>query len=85
MPAFSNPRREKAAQLRADGAGIGEAYREAGYKGKPSVATNFFKLPEMQARVAEIQANRWAGEHKARDIATKKAGLEESWIIERTK
>jgi hypothetical protein len=85
MPALLDPRWEKAAQARANGMEIGASYREAGFSGKPSSATVFFKRPQIIARVAEIQAERFANERKATEIATKKAGLDESWIIERVK
>ena len=85
MPALTDPRWEKACQLRSEGSGIAESYRQAGFTGKHAAASVFFAKPQIIARVAEIQKHRYASEHKAREIATKKAGLEESWIIERTK
>lgn len=85
MPKLNDPRREIAAQARAKGKTIVEAYAEGGYTGKGSAAVKFFQRPEIAKRVDEIIEHRYNGEHKAREIATKKAGLDESWIIERTK
>lgn len=62
-----------------------DAYAEGGYGGKGPAAVKFFQRPEIAERVDEIIEHRYGAEHKAREIATKKAGLEESWIIERTK
>lgn len=85
MPALTDPRWEKACQHRADGMGIRASYEAAGFNGKPSVATTFFKRDEIRARIAEIQDEHFRGQRKTTEIAVKKAGLDESWIIERTK
>src|SRR5260370_939898 len=85
MAALIDPRWEKACQLRADGKNIGKAYALAGFSYSGAAATKFFQRPPIQARVSEIQDLKFAETIKARDQATKKAGLEESWIIERTK
>lgn len=85
MPALTDPRWEKACQSRAAGKAVGASYAEAGFAGHPAAATQFFKRPHIIARIAEIQRHKYEKDHKVREIATKKAGLEESWIIERTK
>jgi hypothetical protein len=85
MPCLPNPRWEAAAQFRASGRDIIDAYRQAGFAGKYPTATRFFQTPDIATRVAEIQSERYESERKARDIATKKAGLDEAWIIERLK
>lgn len=85
MPALTNPRWENACQARAAGSDIAASYKQAGFAGKPAAATRFFKRPDVRSRVDEIVQHRYNSEHKAREIATKKAGLDESWIIERTK
>lgn len=83
MPALIEPRWENAAQFRASGKGIGESYREAGFKGKPAVATDFFKRPDIQARVAEIQRDRFANERRATEIAVKKVAVDKEWVLQR--
>lgn len=83
MPKLTDPRRETACQSRASGKTIVEAYAIAGYTGKGSAAVKFFQRAEIAKRVDEIIEHRYESERKSRDIATKKAGLEEAWIIER--
>lgn len=85
MPKLTDPRRETACQARASGKTMQESYGEAGFTGKGSAPVKFFQRAEIVRRVDEIVQHRYAAEHKARDTAIKKAGLEESWIIERTK
>lgn len=85
MPQLTDPRWEKACQLRAVGGEIRTSYEGAGFTGKPSVATRFFKRDDIRARVAEIQDDHFQGQRRVADVAVKKAGLEESWIIERAK
>jgi hypothetical protein len=86
MPALTDPRWEKACQLRADGGDVKASYEQAGFaSGAPANATRFFKRDDIRARVMEIQDNHFQKERKVVEIATKKAGLEESWIIERAK
>lgn len=85
MPALNDPRWEAACQERAQGGDVKASYRAAGFSGNPAAASKFFGKPHIKKRVDEIVEQRYSAEHKARDIATKKAGLEESWIIERTK
>lgn len=85
MPKLSDPKWELACQSRAKGTDIGAAYLAGGFKGKPASATRFFQRPDIIQRVDEIIEQSYGADHKAREIATKKAGLEESWIIERTK
>lgn len=85
MPALKDPRWEMACQERAKGGNVAASYKAAGFTGNPAAATTFFKRPQVQKRIDEIVEQSYGAEHKAREIATKKAGLEESWIIERTK
>jgi hypothetical protein len=85
MPALRDPRWEKACQLRANGADFRVAYEGAGFGGKAPNATRFFKRDDVRARVMEIQDEGFQKERKVAEIATKKAGLDESWIIERAK
>jgi len=85
MPQLTDPRWEKACQLRADGGTLKAAYEGSGFLFKPANATRFFKRDDIRARVAEIQDDAFKGQRKATEIAVKKAGLEESWIIERAK
>jgi hypothetical protein len=85
MPALTDPRWESACQERAAGGNVAASYAAAGFSPNPSAATQFFKRPTVITRVAEIIADKHANQRKATEIAVKKAGLEESWIIERLK
>lgn len=85
MPQLTDPRWEKACQLRADGGDIRASYEGAGYTGKPSVATKFFQRDDIRRRIAEIQDDHFQGQRKATEMAVKKASLDEAWIIERAK
>jgi hypothetical protein len=85
MPALTNPRWEKACQLRSSGKGVGEAYELAGFKPSSVASCNFFKRPNISARIVELQEKMFGDDIKTRTIAIKKVALEESWIIERAK
>ena len=78
-------RYETVAQALAVGKTQREAYQAGGYRYKPANAHRLCTDPVIIARVNEIVSQRYADERKARAIATHKAGLEESWIIERVK
>lgn len=86
MPILTNPQYEAACQARANGGEVGTSYKSGGFKGNnPATATKFFQRDQIRARVMEIQDEHFKGQRRATEIATKKAGLEESWIIERVK
>lgn len=85
MPVLTDHRYERACQERAKGVGIAAAYEAAGFSESPASATKFFKRDAIRARVAEIQDQHFKSQIRATEVATKKAGLEESWIIERVK
>jgi hypothetical protein len=85
MPALSKANYETVAQALAAGKTQREAYQAGGYRYKPANAHRLCTDPAIVARVDEIVSQRYADERKARAIATQKAGLEESWIIERVK
>ncbi len=85
MPALTKARYETVAQALAVGKTQREAYQAGGYSYKPANAHRLCTDPVIVARVNEIVSQRHADERKARAIATQKAGLEESWIIERIK
>jgi hypothetical protein len=85
MPAFLKTNHEMVAQALAAGKNQREAYQAGGYIYKASNAHRLCTSPLITARVNEIVAQRYDDERKARTIATQKAGLEESWIIERVK
>lgn len=55
MPVLPNPQHEQAAQHLAKGGMVIEAYMKAGFKRNSSSATQFFKRPEIAARVREIR------------------------------
>lgn len=85
MPQFTNTRWENACQALAIGRNITQAYADGGFVGNQTAASRFFKRKKVMARVAEIQNDKHAADFKIREIAIKKAGLDESWIIERLK
>ncbi len=85
MPALPKVRYETVAQALAAGKTQREAYQAGGYSYKPANAHRLCTDPVIITRVDEIVSQRYADERKARAIATQKAGLEESWIIERVK
>ena len=85
MPALTNPRWEKACQLRASGKEVLKSYVEAGYVKNTAAATLFFQRPNITARLIELQEQRYGDTHRAREIAIKKVVLEDTWIIERAK
>jgi hypothetical protein len=85
MPALSKATYEAAAQALASGKTQRDAYQAGGYVYRPANAHRLCTSPAITARVKEIVAHRFGDERKAREIAVKKAGLHESWIIERAK
>jgi hypothetical protein len=85
MPAFSKTNYEAVAQALAAGKTQREAYQAGGYIYKAANAHRLCKSASITARVNEIVAQRYEDERKSREIAARKAGLEESWIIERVK
>ena len=85
MPALKDPRWEKACQLRANGADFRASYEGAGFDGRTPNATRFFQRDVIRARVMEIQDEGFQKERKVIEISTKKAALDEAWIIERAK
>ncbi len=85
MPALRKPGHELVAQALAAGKSQADAYRAGGYAYQPANAHRLCTNPAISARVNEIVAKRCEDEQRARAIATKKAGLDESWIIERAK
>jgi hypothetical protein len=85
MPALPKASYELVAQALAAGKSQRDAYQVAGYVYKPANAHRLCTSPTIVGRVHEIVADRVENERKAREIATRKAGLDESWIIERAK
>jgi hypothetical protein len=85
MRALLKANHEMVAQALAAGKNQREAYQAGGYIYKASNAHRLCTSPLITARVNEIVAQRYDDERKVRAIATQKAGLEESWIIERVK
>ncbi|MCK1642498.1 hypothetical protein IVA95_34345 [Bradyrhizobium sp. 157] len=85
MPALPKASYELVAQALAAGKSQRDAYKAGGYVYKPANAHRLCTSPTIAGRVHEIVADRVENERKAREIATKKAGLDESWIIERAK
>src|SRR5437762_2462093 len=85
MPTLLKASHEMVAQALAAGKNQREAYQAGGYVYKASNAHRLCTDPVITARVNEILSQQYADERKVRAIATQKAGLEESWIIERLK
>ncbi|MET4345588.1 hypothetical protein ABIC08_006889 [Bradyrhizobium sp. RT9b] len=85
MPALSKANYETVAQALAAGKTQREAYQAGGYIYKAGNAHRLCKSPSITARVDEIVIQRYEDERKSREIAARKAGLDESWIIERVK
>lgn len=85
MPALTDPRWERACQLRANGGELVKSYLDAGYSGQPGNAVRFFKKPQIVERIQEIVQNRFEDERKAREIATQEAGIDKSWVLKRLK
>jgi hypothetical protein len=85
MPQLTNAKHETVAQALAAGKSQREAYKTGGYVYRPANAHRLCTCPTIAARVNEIVINRYQDERKAREVAVKKAGLDESWIIERAK
>ena len=85
MPALPKASYELVAQALATGKSQREAYKAGGYVYKPANAHRLCTSPTVVRRVDEIVAARIEDEREARRVATKKAGLDELWIIERTK
>ena len=56
MPVLSNARRERFAQLMAEGKNPKEAHGEAGFKAHYGNALKLAQDPEVAARIAELQA-----------------------------
>ncbi len=55
MPILQNPRHEAFAQGRAEGAGLEQAYEDAGFVADTSHACRLAKRPEVAERVAELR------------------------------
>jgi hypothetical protein len=85
MPALTNAKYEKACQERAKGTGVAASYEAGGFSGNPATATKFFKRHDIASRVTEIIADKYEDQRKAREIATKEAGIDEAWIVKRLK
>jgi hypothetical protein len=58
MPALANPQHEVFAIARARGALLEDAYGEAGYAARKGHAWRIANRPEVQARIAELRAER---------------------------
>lgn len=85
MPALADPRWEVAALALAGGAGIHEAYLQAGFKGKQPASSLFFKRPPIRARVQEIVAEREQNTREAARKAVEGATVDEAWVIRHLK
>lgn len=85
MAPLADHRWEVAALAAAGGAGIHEAYLQAGFKGKAPAASLFFKRPIVRARIHEIIAEREQIKRDAMRKAIEDATVEEGWIIRHLK
>lgn len=77
MPVLPNPRHERFAQELAKGRSQGDAYRSAGYDADghaaESAGNRLLKNVEVQARVAELQAQ--VADHVVQELALDRAGV----------
>jgi hypothetical protein len=85
VPALTNPKYERAAQLLASGQTKADAYKGAGFSYKPASASRLFNRPEIVERIAEIIADNVSAQRKGQEIAVKKAGVTIEWVLERLK
>lgn len=85
MAPLPNPKWEVAAFALAGGAGIHEAYLQAGFKGVAAAASRFFKNPEVRGRVHEIVAEREQDKRDAARKAVEDATVDEAWVIRHLK
>jgi hypothetical protein len=85
MAPLPNPKWEVAALALAGGAGIHEAYLQAGFKGVPAAASRFFKQSAVRARVHEIIAEREQMKRDAQRKLIEDSTVEEGWIIRHLK
>src|SRR5882724_529844 len=85
MPAFRNPKWERACQERAAGGEVAASYGAAGFARNPVSATQFFKRPQVVERIQEIVQAKYEDERKAREIATEEAGIDKAWVLKRLK
>jgi len=85
MPELPNPKHENAVQFYVKGSTKKDAFIHGGYSYKPASCAKFFARPAIMARVEELMKAKNAKAARATEIAVQKAGLEESWILERLK
>ena len=81
MPVLSNPQWELFAQEIAKGSTASDAQVVAGYAANRGNAANRAKNPEIQARVAEILAERQQMHSAAVVVAVEKLALTKEWVI----
>ena len=75
MPALRKPGHEIVAQALAAGKSQADAYRAGGYAYQPANAHRLCTSPAVVSRVAEIAADRYEDERKAREIATNESSV----------
>jgi hypothetical protein len=82
MQTLKNSRREKFADLVAQGLSFSSAYEQAGYRSHSGNACTLAQQPDVRARVEEIRASRSLDDRKAREIAVKSLGITKQTLLE---
>lgn len=85
MAPLPNPKWEIAALAIAGGAGIHEAYLQAGFKGVAAAASRFFRRPDVKARIHEIIAEREQSIRDAKRKVIEDATVTEEWVVRHLK
>jgi hypothetical protein len=83
MPALSNPRQERFAQLLARGKNASEAYELAGYKPNGGNASELKNSERVSNRVAELLAEKERIHQRATERAIERTALSREWVLER--
>lgn len=75
MPTLVNQRHELFSEHIASGKGIGEAYRDAGYRGHQSGATKLLKNSKIQVRIGELK-------QKTVERMLEKTAITRAWVLD---
>jgi hypothetical protein len=81
MAPLLNPRHEKAARLRAEGALIVDAHEQAYGKRSKQAASTLFKRTDVANRVVELQNQRIQIEVDTTEAALKQLGITKKWWL----
>lgn len=81
MPPLRNTRHEKFCLLLVDGKPASHAYPEAGYKEHRHNAATLARSKHIQARVAEILAEKQAKHEESQRIAAQELAIDKAWLM----